>query len=112
MRTTRAPVERGFTLLEVVIALAIVGALLVIAFGGLRVGLSAWGKGEDRAEAHQHLRSLMTLLARSIGGAYPYRIAPEEAPVPVVVFEGEADSLSFVTLAPPFPLASSIAFTA
>ena len=34
---------RGFTLLELVLALAIVGALLVIMFGGLRVALAAAG---------------------------------------------------------------------
>jgi len=102
----------GFTLLEVVIALAIVGALLAVAFGGLRVGLAAWQKGEDRAEAHQHARALMTLLARSIGSAYPYRIAPEDAPEPLVQFDGYADRLSFVALAAPFPLAASVAFTA
>src|SRR5207244_1451485 len=44
---TRGP--RGFTLLEVLIALAIVGALLVIALGGMRVALGAWRQGEDRA---------------------------------------------------------------
>ena len=65
--------ERGFTLVEVIIALAIVGALLVIAFGGLRVATSAWQQGEDRAEAHQHTRSVALILARAMSGAYPYR---------------------------------------
>ena len=41
--------RRGFTLVELLIALAIVGALLAIAFGGLRVavGLAA-GRGSRR----------------------------------------------------------------
>jgi general secretion pathway protein J len=104
--------KRGFTLLEVVIALAIVGALLAIAFGGLRVALAAWRKGEDRAEVHQHARTLTAVLARSIAGAYPYRIAAEDAPEPVVQFDGYADRFSFVTLEAPFPLAPAIAFTA
>ena len=63
---------RGFTLLELLIALTIVGALLVIAFGGMRVALAAWRKGEDRAEAHQHVRSIALVLARSISATYPY----------------------------------------
>jgi general secretion pathway protein J len=106
----RAP--RGFTLLEVVVALAIVAAMLLIAFGGLRVALSAWSRGEDRAEAHQQARALASLLARAIESAYPYRISASEAPDPVVQFEGQPDSLSFVTLAAPLPLGPSIAFTA
>ena len=45
--------RRGFTLVELLIALSIVGALLAIAFGGLNVAIKAWRQGEDRAEAHQ-----------------------------------------------------------
>jgi general secretion pathway protein J len=111
-RPRRPSPARGFTLLEIVIALAIVGALLAIAFGGLRVALTAWRRGEDRAEAHQHARTLMAVLARSIGSAYPYCIAPEQAPGAVVQFDGYGDRLAFVTRAAPFPLAASIAFTA
>ena len=58
--------QRGFTLVEVLIALAIVGALVAIAFGGLRVAVSAWRQGEDRAEAHQHVRSVALVLARAV----------------------------------------------
>jgi general secretion pathway protein J len=104
--------KRGFTLLEVVIALAIVAALLAVAFGGLRVALAAWRQGEDRAEVHQHVRTLMTVLSRSIAAAHPYRISAGDAPEPVVQFDGQPDRLSFVTLAAPFPLAAPIAFTA
>ena len=103
----------GFTLLEVVIALTILATLLVVAYGGLRVGLSAWRQGEDRAEAHQHVRALTTLLARSIAGAYRYTAAPvPPATEPTPHFEGKPERLSFVTLVPPFALAAPIAFTA
>lgn len=104
--------QRGFTLLELLIALAIVGALLAIAFGGLRVALAAWAQGEDRAEAHQHLRSLALVLGRAVGAAYPYRAPPGEAPEPVVLFRGTAERVELVTQAPPFPAASPVAFTA
>jgi len=96
-----------------VIALTILATLLVVAYGGLRVGLSAWRQGEDRAEAHQHVRALTTLLARSIAGAYQYRAAPTPpATEPTPHFEGKPERLAFVTLVPPFPLAAPIAFTA
>ncbi len=104
--------ERGFTLIELLIALSIVAALLAILLGGLRVGLAAWRQGEDRAEAHQHLRSLAGLLSRSVAGTFPYRMAPQTGGIPVVQFQGEERQLAFVTLAPPFPLAAPIAFTA
>jgi general secretion pathway protein J len=104
--------ERGFTLVELLIALAIVGALLVIAFGGLRVATSSWRQGEDRAEAHQHVRSIALILARAISATYPYRASRGLAPEPVVLFEGTEQRVEFVTQATPFPAAIPIAFTA
>lgn len=104
--------QRGFTLLELLIALAIVGALLAIAFGGLRVALAAWAQGEDRAEAHQHLRSIAVVLGRAVGAAYPYRASAGQAPEPVVLFRGTADRVELVTQAPPLPAPSPAAFTA
>jgi general secretion pathway protein J len=102
----------GFTLLELLIALSIVAALLAILLGGLRVGLAAWRQGEDRAEAHQHLRSLAELLSRSVAGTFPYRMPSAGVGKPTVQFQGDEERLAFVTLSPPFPLPAPIAFTA
>jgi general secretion pathway protein J len=107
---TRRP--RGFTLIELVIALAIVAVLIVIAFGGLRVAVAAWQRGEDRAEAHQHVRSVALSLARAVSATYPYRAARSLAPEPVVLFAGTDRRMEFVTQTPPFPFAIPIAFTA
>jgi general secretion pathway protein J len=104
--------ERGFTLVELLIGLAIVGALLAIAFGGLRVAIRSWQQGEDRAEAHQHVRSVALTLARAMSGAYPYRASRSVAPEPVVLFAGTDQKVEFVTQATPFPEAIPIAFTA
>ncbi|OGL00458.1 MAG: hypothetical protein A3E31_01380 [Candidatus Rokubacteria bacterium RIFCSPHIGHO2_12_FULL_73_22] len=104
--------ERGFTLLEVLIALAIVGALLTIALGGVRVALAAWRRGEDRAEAHQHVRGVAVSLARTVGGAYPYQARARETSEPAVLFRGTAARLELVTQRPPFPFAMPLAFTA
>lgn len=112
MRLARARDTRGFTLLELIIALAIVGALLVIAFGGLRIALAAWNQGEDRAEAHQHLRSVAMVLARSVSAAYPYRGAVGEAPESVLLFRGTEERLELITQAPPAPAGVPVAFTA
>ena len=102
----------GFTLLELLIALAISGALLAILIGGLRVGLAAWRQGDERAEVHQHLRSLSEILAHSVEAAFPYRQSPPEGGEPQVQLKGESGRLSFVTFAPPFPLAAHMPFTA
>ncbi len=109
---TRARGARGFTLVEIIIALAIVGALLAIAFGGLRVAVAAWTQGEDRAEAHQHLRGVALILARALQGASPYQGSRGTAPDPVILFRGEEDRIELVTEAPPVPFTVPIAFVA
>jgi general secretion pathway protein J len=103
---------RGFTLLEVLIALSIVGMLLTIAFGGLRVAMAAWRQGEDRAEAHQHVRAVAYTLSRALGAAYPYRGTRGLSPEVVVLFAGGEARLEFVTQAAPLPLQVPVAFTA
>lgn len=104
--------EAGFTLIELVIALAIVGALLAVAFGGLRVAIAAWSQGEDRAEVHQHLRGVATIVARAVAGAYPYRAPAGLAPEPALLFRGTASRLELVTRTAPFPSGVPAAFTA
>lgn len=108
----RAGDARGFTLLELILALAIVGALLTVAFGGLRIGAAAWRQGEARAEAHQHARTLAVSLARAISAAYPYRASIGQPSQPVVLFNGTQTRLEFVTQSAPFPFPEPIAFTA
>jgi general secretion pathway protein J len=102
----------GFTLLELLIALAIVGALLVIALGGLRVALAAWSRGESRAEIQQHARGVTALLTRSVTGAYPYETTKPDSLERIILFDGRPDRLAFATTSPPVPLSPTIAFTA
>ncbi len=103
--------QRGFTLLELVLALSIVAAMLAIVFGGLRVGIRAWQRGGERTESLQHARSLSALFAQSLGGATPY-LGPAVGAQQDMLFQGESDRVSFATVAPPFPLRAPIAFTA
>ncbi len=103
-RRTLSDPERGFTLIELLLALTLVAALLAITFGSLRVGLAAWRQGGERAEVQ--------VLARGLGAAHPYQGEARAGSQPPIIFEGEAERLSFVTATPPFPAALPIAFTA
>ena len=103
----------GFTLIELVLALSIVAIMVTILFGGLRVGLRAWQRGEARAATLQHSRSMTQLLDEALGGIYPYMGLTEQGTVtPVIYFKGEADRVYFVTVSPPVPLAATIPFVA
>ena len=55
---------------------------------------------------------MIVLLERALDGAFPYRFVPAEQREPRVLFEGRPDQVTFATLAPPFPGAVPIAFTA
>ena len=103
--------RRGFTLIELMLALSIVATLLTVTFAGLRVGLNAWRRGEDRAEAQQHVRSLFSVLGGAVAAAYPYQVGGGTTQ-PVVLFQGESDRVALVTTAPPFPTPVAAAFTA
>jgi prepilin-type N-terminal cleavage/methylation domain-containing protein len=105
-------VSRGFTLLEVILALGIGAALLVITVGGLRVGLAAWHRGAHRAAGLDHTRSLAVLLERAVAGAFPYRVEADDGQGPRILFEGRSDRMILVTVSPPFPAAIPVAFTA
>jgi general secretion pathway protein J len=110
MRRRGAP---GFTLIEVVLALSIVAIMVTMLFGGLRVGLRAWQRGEDAAAALQHSRSMTQLLEQALAGTYWYLARTDQNDTaPVLLFKGEADRLSFVTVSPPLPPATPMPFVA
>jgi len=104
--------QRGFTLVELVIALTIVATMLVVTFGSLRVGMAAWQRGDERAAVLERARSLALIITRSLGAAYPYTTSREGGEAPRLLFEGAPDRVAFVTAVPPFPMAAPIAMTA
>jgi general secretion pathway protein J len=94
---------RGFTLIEVVLALAILATVVLLGTAALRTGLRSWEAGQRRADAQQEMRALVELLGEALAGAYPYRGRGRGTERPVL-FEGEAEEVRFVTTAPPLAL--------
>lgn len=103
---------RGFTLVEVVIALTIAATLLVVTFSGLRVGLAAWQRGDERAQMLDRSRSITQIIVRTLSAAYPYQTAAAGREQAHLLFDGTPDRVAFVTSAPPFPGVDPVAFTA
>jgi hypothetical protein len=98
--------------MEVVIALTIVATLLVISFAGLRVGLAAWQRGDERGQVLERSRSVNQIITRTLASAFPYQTAAIGRETAKLLFEGTADRVAFVTSTPPFPGPDPIAFTA
>ncbi|HVQ74606.1 MAG TPA: prepilin-type N-terminal cleavage/methylation domain-containing protein [Candidatus Binatia bacterium] len=102
----------GFTLLEVLLALTIVAAVLTLAFGGLRVGIAAWRQGEDRIESLAHTRNLQVVIAGALAGAQAYLGVARQGEQASLQFRGGPGAVQFVTVNPPLPASTGVAFTA
>lgn len=92
----------GFTLLELIISIAILSAVLVTIYATLSMGSRTWDKGERDIEKVQRMRVVMDLLSREIKATYPYKVTPSELDThkEFYLFDGQDDSLSFVSCVP------------
>ena len=89
--------RRGFTLVEVVLSLALSAMVIVMLFASLRLGHRAAAKGDSRAEVAQRVMVLSDRLSWLIAGAYPYRHFDEDKGKVQIIFSGENVSMGFVT---------------
>jgi len=103
--------DHGFTLLELILALVIVGFIIGISLGAIRLGIATQETGTKRAESLQRLRIIGEHLSEKIKSSYPVFISPDSAfalpvksksqPQRLLAFEGKKDSIRFVTFANP-----------
>jgi type II secretion system protein J len=90
--------NRGFTLLEVIIALTISVAIFVILFAAMRLGYKSQESGNKKEEVTQKMRILDDRITWLIRGVYPFVYAdPEKTDEPKLYFEGKDDKIGFVT---------------
>lgn len=102
--SSRRADSRGFTLIEVILAVSILAVVVLLATTALRVGLRAWEAGQRRADIQQENRALVELMSETLAGAFPYQGRLGENPDRVVLFQGEPGEVRFVTTAPPLAL--------
>ena len=87
--------QTGFTLLELVVAITLMGLVLVVLYSGLRLGLNSWDSGEARAEATNRLRLVEEFLRRQLAQSMTvYRTNEQQERS--VVFAGQANRIEFV----------------
>ncbi len=93
-------VSSGFTLLEVIVTLTILGFILLMVSGTFRLGLSSWEKGDTIKEDYQKIRMISQLVSRQMKSLVPYKIKTEKAEGNYLAFDGKAHSLRFVSALP------------
>jgi len=87
----------GFTLIEVIVTLTVLGFILLIIFGAFRLGISAWERGELTKEEYQKVRILTQVISQQIKSIVPYKIKTQKAEGDYLAFDGKARSLKFVS---------------
>lgn len=86
----------GFTLLELLVALTLLGAMLILIYSALNIGLRAWDTGEKRVTEASHQRVVQSFLRRELSQVFPvrWRGIPESK----IAFEGAKDEIKFVSM--------------
>lgn len=85
---------RGFTLMELLIALVILSVIMLLMFSGLRLGSRAWEGVETLADRASEVRIARNLIERSLRQVREITLRLEGRRY--LVFAGEADRLEFV----------------
>jgi len=93
-------VSSGFTLIEVIVTLTILGFIVFMVSGTFRLGLSSWEKGDAIKEDYQKIRMISQLVSRQMKSLVPYKIKTEKAEGNYLAFDGKAHSLRFVSALP------------
>ena len=95
MRPRRAA---GFTLIELVVAMALLGAMMVLIYSGLTFALRSWDAGEVNGRRTADRRIGENFLRRELAELFPMRF---KDPMAVkVAFLGEPGKLKFVSSRP------------
>ncbi len=90
--------EAGFTLVELLVGLALFSLLATLLFDNVRFGLQAWQLGSAHAEQFEHDLTAQDLLRRLIGNVYPMFVL--DGGSQQLDFEGGKDAVSFLGNAP------------
>jgi general secretion pathway protein J len=91
--------EAGLTLIELLVAITLLGLLMAALFGGLQLGARAWERSEERLDQSTRLQVVQDFLRDRLLQAYPL-VADDEVGAAGLTFEGTADQLRFVTMMP------------
>lgn len=90
--------ERGFTLLELVIALTLLALMSGVLYGALGFAGRSWEGGEAKAEATSGMRLTHEFLRAQIEGQHPLRM--HKMPEFPLLFTGASDELRFAAPLP------------
>ncbi len=92
--------QRGFTLLEILLAVALLAVMVLLAMGTLRTAVRAMHSGERVVTQTDSVRIAQEFLRRQISHAMALPFEREEDTGMMYVFEGDESSMRFVSTMP------------
>jgi len=102
--------QKGFTLLELILAMSIVAIIVALGLGGVRLGIAARDVGEQKVDIYQRLRIISEQLKQKLQSTYPVFVSQINgvhgasaslSSKKILAFEGNKDSIRFVTFSTP-----------
>lgn len=97
LRQRRSPVSgSGFTLLELVISMTLLGLIIVITMGAMGLGSRSAVSGERKMDAQERFRTVFSLLDSQIQSQMPVTYDDEEGQKRYY-FSGDGKTLRFLT---------------
>jgi general secretion pathway protein J len=93
--------EAGFTLLELLVSMTVLGLLGVMMVGGLHFGARVWERSESAAQDQNRVAAVQALLRRQVAQMQPQEVRGADRR-PRVAFDGMSERLVFVAPLPQF----------
>ncbi|HEY5337641.1 MAG TPA: prepilin-type N-terminal cleavage/methylation domain-containing protein [Rhizomicrobium sp.] len=87
--------DAGFTLLELLVAMVLMGLLSVVLLGSTRFGMQVWARSEDAMAHANQVRRAETVLSADLTRAYPLFLGSGSSDSHVD-FDGAADGITFL----------------
>ena len=110
MRLSKNP-QRGFTLIEVLLALALTALLLTLLSTGMYVVARDWNDNTERLDAKLDESLAILQIERALIAAFPHSFNSTVTLLREVYFDGEDDRLSWVSTVSPQRLAGLTAWS-
>ena len=95
-----APPQAGFTLVELLVAMVLLGMISVALFGGIRLGARSWAAGHERLEQINEIEAAQGVLRLLLGQARRVALFDAGRRRDAVSFTGRPDEVYFAAPLP------------
>lgn len=99
----RSPARRrqtGFTLVEVIIASTLLGVMMLLITGSLRMGAQSWDNGEEKLAKTSRRFVVQNFLRRHLSSMVPVAATPQPGEDQALSFSGKRNGFKYVAALP------------